>query len=409
MPIFSLEALPAHKGDCLILHYGEGSPARLILIDGGPSNTYQPHLRPRLEELRAERGLGDLDSLDLEMLMVSHVDDDHINGILELAVEMHEAVAARQPVRYRIGTLWHNSFDDIIGNDELPSAAAAFAQTASTDESGDFAGLGHDESKLLASVGQGRELRDEASFLDWPLNVPADGLLCAAPETGDAIDFFGPLELLVLGPMKAEITRLQKKHDAFLRQKGLGRSDPAAALAAFTDRSVANLASIVVLVRMGGKSMLLTGDARGDKVLEGLEAQGLMDQGGTLEVDILKVMHHGSDRNATKGFFEQVRARHYVFSGNGEHGNPERGCLEMLFDARPEGGFDLWFTYPLAEIDRVREEESRRPWKPELHGVASFLEQMRGQGVPFTIHAEAGGQVIPLLGAAGQTPRGACL
>jgi hypothetical protein len=398
MPIFSLEALPAHKGDCLILHYGE-APGRLILIDGGPSDTYHPHLRPRLEELRTERGLSDFDSLDLDMVMVSHVDDDHIHGILELAVELHEAVAAQQPVRYRIGTLWHNSFDDIIGNDEMPSAAAAFAQTASVGDSGDIAGLGHDESKILASVGQGRELRDEASFLDWPLNVPADGLLRAGAETRDPFDFFDPLEIVLVGPLEAEIARLQKKHDAFLKQKGLGRSDPAAALAAFTDRSAANLASIVVLVRMGSKSILLTGDARGDKVLKGLEAQGLMERGGTLEVDILKVMHHGSDRNATEGFFEQVRARHYVFSGNGEHGNPERGCLEMLFDARPEGGFDLWFTYPLDEIDRVREEEAGAPWKPELHGVATFLEQMRDQGVPFTVHAEAGGQTIPLLDA----------
>ena len=41
MPIFSLEALPANKGDCLILHYGEASPAKLILIDAG-AESHQP-------------------------------------------------------------------------------------------------------------------------------------------------------------------------------------------------------------------------------------------------------------------------------------------------------------------------------------------------------------------------------
>lgn len=39
--------------------------------------------------------------------------------------------------------------------------------------------------------------------------------------------------------------------------------------------SVANLSSVVVLAAVGKKRMLLTGDARGDKILEGLELVGL--------------------------------------------------------------------------------------------------------------------------------------
>ena len=44
----------------------------------------------------------------------------------------------------------------------------------------------------------------------------------------------------------------------------------------------------------------------------------------------------GSQRanNLETRFFEQVTADHYVFSGNGEHGNPEREAIQMLFDAR---------------------------------------------------------------------------
>ena len=51
-------------------------------------------------------------------------------------------------------------------------------------------------------------------------------------------------------------------------------------LAAFVDKSVPNLSSIVVLAELGGKSMLLTGDARGDKILEGMELAGLLETGG---------------------------------------------------------------------------------------------------------------------------------
>ena len=37
--IFSLDVLPARKGDCLILHFGTDDDPALILIDGGPSRS----------------------------------------------------------------------------------------------------------------------------------------------------------------------------------------------------------------------------------------------------------------------------------------------------------------------------------------------------------------------------------
>ena len=81
--------------------------------------------------------------------------------------------------------------------------------------------------------------------------------------------------------------------------------------------------------------MLLTGDARGDKILEGPRARRRAQADGkSMHVDVLKVPHHGSSNNLETDFFERITADHYVFSGNGEHGNPERETLEMLFKAR---------------------------------------------------------------------------
>lgn len=83
---------------------------------------------------------------------------------------------------------------------------------------------------------------------------------------------------------------------------------------------------------------LLTGDARGDHILQDLEAAGLLDDAGKVHVDVLKLQHHGSDRHVTKRFFQSVTADTYLISADGKNGNPDIARLRWLVDAAYEEG-----------------------------------------------------------------------
>ena len=133
--IFSLDVRRARKGDCLLLHFGTKADPGLVLIDGGPSGVYKPQLKPRLLEIRKARGLGKNEPLPVDLLMVSHVDDDHIQGILELTRELREAVGV-PPLR--IARLWHNSFDDVIGKDPKVLTDNVAAQFGAASLDGDL-------------------------------------------------------------------------------------------------------------------------------------------------------------------------------------------------------------------------------------------------------------------------------
>ncbi len=368
---FSLDVRRAKKGDCLILHYGSKTKPGLGLIDGGPAQVYGPQLKPRLQEIRKMRRLGPDEPLPVDFLMVSHIDDDHINGILELTKELLEAKAAKQQLPLKIKGVWHNTFDDIIGNNpqELTAAVTAQFGAASLNGEPDVDGLDPDVAKVLASVSQGFRLRDDLRGLKLRINPDFNGGLVLARKKGKAIDMGKGLKFTVVGPLNDEVVALQKDHDAFLKKKEKAKEQGTAGLlAAFTDSSVANLSSVVVLAEVGKKRMLLTGDARGDKLLAGLELLGLLKKDGksTMHVDVFKVPHHGSDRNADPILFRRVTADHYVFSGNGEHGNPERETLQMLFDERgDEDDFTIHITYPIDEIDAGRKEDWAKEQKKE--------------------------------------------
>ena len=362
--IFSLDVRRARKGDCLILHFGSKNDPGLGIIDGGPAQVYKPFLKPRLAEIKKARKLDPEESLPVDFLMVSHIDDDHINGVLELTKELLEAKAAQEPLSVKIKGVWHNSFDDIIGNSpkELTAAVTASFGAASLSGEPDVEGLDPDAAKVLASVDQGFRLRDDIRGLKLRLNPGSNGGLVIAKKNAKAVAMGKGMTFTVIGPMQPEVLALQKAHDAFLKTKD--KKKGTGPLAAFTDTSVPNLSSLVVLAEAGKKRILLTGDARGDKVLQGLELAGFLkaDKKSTMHVDIFKVPHHGSDRNADPVLFERVTADHYVFSGNGEHGNPERETLEMLLDARGEDEeFTIHLTYPIDEIDAGRKAD----WQKE--------------------------------------------
>lgn len=402
------EALPAHKGDCLLLHFGTPTDPQLAVIDGGPSNTYRPALKPRLDVLKAERGLDESDSLPIEWLVVSHIDDDHINGILELTRDLTVAQEENQPLPYRLNSIWHNSFADLLETkpEQLEASIAAQFGAAGTAEIAVdlYPRLTLDAAKVLASIPQGRKLRDDIRKLRLSLNKPFQRLVMLDPAAQRKTVFGSKgahgLSVRVLGPLKPQLTELQIKHKKYLQKLKKTPSDPESALAAFTDTSVTNLSSIVMEVSSGAHKALLTGDARGDFILEGLKASGLLKGDEPYVVDILKVPHHGSDRNMKSKFFECVHATHYVFSGNGQHGNPERQTLQMLFDARrkhPTLGkrpFKVWLTYSVEEIDAAREAEwekerkkhqKLRPWDAAKDSLAHLFRTLPTADVPFEV------------------------
>jgi hypothetical protein len=131
----------------------------------------------------------------------------------------------------------------------------------------------------------------------------------------------------------------------------------------------------VVLAEMSGRTMLLTGDARGDDIIDGLEGAGcLAPDGAPFEVDLLKMPHHGSSRNVDEDFFGRVLAHHYyVFSADGRDGNPDHETLAMLADARGTDEYTLHFTIS----SDAAEKETNAARRECLSKVMSWLDDER--------------------------------
>ncbi|HEY3416921.1 MAG TPA: MBL fold metallo-hydrolase, partial [Armatimonadota bacterium] len=198
--MFTLEALNALYGDSLLLRYGTH---QVILIDGGPDTVYSQTLQPRLLRLRREWNLAADQPLPIRLVVVSHLDDDHILGILDLSINVKDE---GNTARLQINDCWCNTFDDVLTN-AVPHVQA------------DCASMGMPlptTASCMASVGQGRALRDAMRKLlsPIPLNRPFAPLVMASGTGPVKYDLDGEITLYVIGPLQTEVAALQKDWQA---------------------------------------------------------------------------------------------------------------------------------------------------------------------------------------------------
>jgi len=344
----TFEAVRAKYGDSILLHFGPKNDPQLVVIDGGPPGVWKDALQPRLDQLRKERGLDDADPLDIALLMVSHLDADHISGVIDLMKLLNQKRVDEEAPPYNVRKAWVNTFEDLTG-EKAGGASFGAAEAAALAASPLGGALAQTKSGIeLASVGQGRELRDLINAMTLKGNQPLNGFATVDSKKNPA-NIEG-LKLTVVAPSQKNIDALQADWEKNV--KTLLKKKKTAEVADYVDKSVYNLSSIVVLAEIDGKRILLTGDGRGDHTLDGLKARKLLDKNGKIEVDILKLPHHGSERDVEVGYFQAIHAKHYVISANGKFDNPDLPTLKMISDARKgDDNFTIWLTNPTNEFE----------------------------------------------------------
>jgi len=337
------EAIDAGHGDAILLRYRSENVGRerVMLIDGGPKSArnekgdsyipYQTRIIPRLMELRKERG-GAADSvLPLDLVVCTHIDDDHIAGIERLyGCLSKNSTCAKDGDKVDGSRLWFNSFSDLLGDAVDIKAALA----------------GVPVQAVAASVGQGENTTRFALACGAEINADAPGTLIAVGQQPKDLQ---PAKVTILNPGERSLTRLRKewlkKVEEMKKKDPTGVPAGAGGVSFAPDNAIANLSSIVMLVEAFGRRVLLTGDQLSLDILDGLESAQRWKKGQTFHVDIMKVPHHGSTANVQSEFVAAITADIYVFSANGKDQNPDPPVLELIADEAKKGRkFTMAFT-----------------------------------------------------------------
>jgi beta-lactamase superfamily II metal-dependent hydrolase len=324
--MLNLHVIQARYGDSLILEYGTASTPRFLLVDGGANYVYKRHLKGVLEGIRDDGG-------ELDLVVLSHVDRDHVTGLLDLTDDLQWQRVREVPETISIGEFWHNTFSQTLGSDVRDRLIRVLDRAGRARSA-----LVHSD-KTSRDIAQGDELTQAADNLRLPIN-PSDRF---GPERIITVDqatepiVLDNLTLRITGPNETNLENLKEDWLEWLEEQEDRVLVPdlreAERAARSLDTRVPNLSSIMFLAEADGRTILFTGDGRSDHLEDGLEQAGLLDADGRLHVDVLKLPHHGSKYNITEEFIQTVTADQYVASASGYHGHPHKDPLRWIVRA----------------------------------------------------------------------------
>lgn len=357
--MYSMEMLPAAHGDCLWIEYGHGQEVHRILIDGGPAHTY-PALRARILHLPAGGRRFDL-------LVITHVDGDHIEGILRLLQDA-------QALGCRFDRIWFNGRDQL---NQVPDPAGRplgalqgemlgmligdyEKETGTTVWNADFPGrlasidrkAGHLPTVSLAGGCRLTLLSPDHARLLELKDHWAEELRQARVASGDVRTLRGMLEESrtlrplgdVLGAEEAATEDRFELPDPQGRDVAAGLGDtlgggggePGEGAPFGADASKANGSSIALLLEYPEDDptirFLLAGDAW-PSVLEASVSKLLPRPDARLSLTGFKIAHHGSVANISESLLRTLRCQNFLVSTSGAvFRHPHARAIELLLE-----------------------------------------------------------------------------
>ena len=357
--MIKLHVIQAEFGDCLILESRSGNKTTTLLIDGGPHQTFKKHLKPALQRLPVNG--------KIDLMILSHIDNDHIIGLLDLLNEIKTQKEMRVKEFIKISRLWHNSFKVLLQLHLEPNKML-------NNNIFQIYGLKRGKNVMSSIVMKGFQQGGDLTLLAKTLRIPINPNFRKEIVVSDNLKSIrlNNISLNLLGPTKKNLDKLRKEWTNWFNKRRHIKK-PESALFQILDKSVPNLASIMFLAKINNRKILFTGDGIGRDVLEMLSKNKMLDKNGEFHVDILKVPHHGSERNTSKEFFDTISAEYYIISANGRDDNPSLNTLKWMIevgqnDKKPR---KFVFTNMTPNIKKVL----RKFDKKEFNYECVFLEK----------------------------------
>ena len=259
-----------------------------ILIDGGFGVTYEEQIQPKLNRLNN----------CLDLVVLTHIDEDHICGLIEM-------VKNDRKNTNKIKELWFNSIKSIrIRKNKNVSVSYGQEQTFDT-------------------------LLDEQ-------NVPVNNeVFLTTTDNQKKYTINNEIELQLLSPYESDLRILEEKEPKNQNSTECGRHKATHVSTKFgNDNRPPNKSSIAFILKYNAKEFLFLADANIDVINCSLAELGYSED-NKLDIEFVKLSHHGSLENINEDFLKMINTDKFVIltDGKNKHNNhPNKEIFPLIIE-----------------------------------------------------------------------------
>lgn len=375
-----IDFFPACEGDCLLVSYKGFN----VLVDGGPTCTFDDQLKHRLNDLNST---GEI----INRFIVTHIDSDHIGGAIRL---LEENGNNQSNSIIPIEQIWFNGYRSLFspqGSVELDDRVSTFlpllapikikgglnrmisAKQGSTltklireggyllnsDFSGGVITAGADrlvmDNGISFEVLSPNQERTEKLKRYWQDELSKLKLICPVsnqPEIEEAFEYLQLLEKKHVMP--------SDQHEISFNELSI---NDLSRLPFEEDRSVTNGSSIGIILSLGNKRILLLGDAHPSVVIDSLKEKYPGAQ-YPIQFDLIKISHHGSRLNTNPELLSMIDSSRFLISTSGvKHNHPDLQTLAIIVNRDALYERSIIFNHPTAGSNFLQPMELQRKFK----------------------------------------------
>lgn len=374
--MIQIKMFPAKDGDSFLVKSGNLANSH-ILIDGGFNDTFKKFIKPELDAIASKNG-------QLGLVVVTHIDEDHIKGIIKL-IEANGSFSS--PNIIKIEHIWHNSLRAITSYDsDLANLKPLDKRIISNlnrlgystpDEDGNIsARQGSALARLLTqneyvwNFKRGYETICRETLPYYSLNAEVNiQLLTPTMEILNLLKINWEKELKRRGFTGNINDTVFDDGFEFLssREKSMIKSELIAssqnlANVYIRDTSITNRSSISFILESEGKRVLFLGDAWAEDVEKSLLE--IYDNKEKIFFDAIKISHHGSRSNTSVSLLQLIDAPIFLISTMGKkHGHPDMPVLLEIVNRDTSVKRTIYFSENNTKIDALKKLEDQFNFK----------------------------------------------
>jgi len=327
-----IKFLKASKGDCFLISFqDENSIYRNILIDSGVSETYFDSTNNLDGELKIEIERIKKDKQKIDLLILTHIDNDHILGLLKWFEMDSNACRLIDDVWFNSGKLIAETFNK-PENKDLDKEFKIFKTT----ETGINEAVNFEKYLLDNDIWERKIIRKGMSFSDLGVKIE------------------------VISPEKKQLKKLLKEYRSTLGEntytagnskdwndsfKSLVEYETPDEIHKRQEYRPANCSSITFILEIQSKKFLFLADGNANKIANALKEKGYNKE-HPLDVEFMKVSHHGSKNNTCKKLLEIIKTNNYLIStDSSSNGHPNKLSLARILNNNPNAVFHFNYEH----------------------------------------------------------------